>query len=113
MALLCLDAVCSVPCSHISCCSAATSRSHLGSPDHCLPSADFRHGTFKPRVVPFRLGLQEAQAAFESWQRGHWLAPNKVLGEGTSAVRPVLLPFWLFEATVQVQYAGVRREILV
>ncbi|KAK9813578.1 hypothetical protein WJX73_008249 [Symbiochloris irregularis] len=67
---------------------------------------DARKGGFRPRLVPFRIGLVDAQAAFEAWQGGHWLAPNNVLGEGTSAVRPVMLPFWLFEATVAVQYAG-------
>lgn len=68
--------------------------------------ADFRPGSFKPRLVPFRLGLEEAQGAFEAWQSTHWLAPRRVLGAGTSAVRPVLLPFWIFEATMQVHYTG-------
>ena len=61
-----------------------------------------------PRVVPFQISLQEALNAFEAWQQSHWLAPSKLLRKGLGSMHAALLPFWIFEATVHVEYAGVR-----
>ena len=60
-----------------------------------------------PRVVPFQISLQEALNAFETWQQSHWLAPSKLLRKGLGSMHAALLPFWIFEATVHVEYAGV------
>ena len=60
-----------------------------------------------PRVVPFQISLQEALNAFEAWQQSHWLAPSKLLRKGLGSMHAALLPFWIFEATVHVEYAGV------
>ena len=68
--------------------------------------AAYRPGNIRPRVVPFQISLEQAQAAFEQWQRSHWLAPSRLLRQGLVSMRAVLLPFWLFEATVHVQYTG-------
>lgn len=61
-----------------------------------------------PRVVPFQVSLQEAQESFENWQQSHWLAPGRLLRKGLGSMHAALLPFWIFEATVQVEYAGNR-----
>lgn len=71
-------------------------------------SADFRKGTVTPRVVPFQISLHQAQLAFEQWQQSHWLAPSKLLRRGLISMHAALLPFWLFEATVHVEYTGTR-----
>ena len=68
--------------------------------------AAYRPGIIRPRVVPFQISLEQAQAALEQWQRSHWLAPSRLLRQGLVSMRAVLLPFWLFEATVHVQYTG-------
>lgn len=59
-----------------------------------------------PRVVPFQIGLRQAQLAFEQWQQSHWLAPSQLLNRGLISMHAALLPFWLFEATVHVEYTG-------
>ncbi|BDA43750.1 probable chaperone protein DnaJ at C-terminar half [Coccomyxa sp. Obi] len=66
----------------------------------------FRKGTVTPRVVPFQISLHQAQLAFEQWQQSHWLAPSKLLRRGLISMHAALLPFWLFEATVHVEYTG-------
>ncbi len=59
-----------------------------------------------PRVVPFQISLQEAQEAFEAWHQSHWLAPGRLLRKGLGSMHAALLPFWIFETTVQVEYSG-------
>lgn len=66
----------------------------------------FHHGSLVPRVVPSQISLQEAQGAFEARQQSHWLAPSKLLRKGLGSMHAALLPFWIFEATVRVEYAG-------
>jgi hypothetical protein len=68
--------------------------------------AAYRRGSIPPRVVPFQISLEQAQAAFEAWQRSNWLAPSRLLRRGLVGMRAALLPFWLFEATVRVEYTG-------
>ncbi|KAK9915278.1 hypothetical protein WJX75_007018 [Coccomyxa subellipsoidea] len=75
-----------------------------GEDNECLHG--FRNGTIVPRVVPFQIGLRQAQLAFEEWQQSHWLAPSKLLHRGLISMHAALLPFWLFEATVHVEYTG-------
>ena len=74
----------------------------------CFWRAAFHHGSLVPRVVPFQISLQEALNAFEAWQQSHWLAPSKLLRKGLGSMHAALLPFWIFEATVHVEYAGMR-----
>ena len=74
--------------------------------DGVIVHAAFRKGTLLPRVVPFQISLTQAQMAFEEWQRSHWLSPSKLLHKGLVSMRAALLPFWLFEATVHVEYTG-------
>ncbi len=52
-------------------------------------------------------------ARFQAWQSQHWLAPSSLLKDPTTyTLQPTLLPFWLFEATVETQYSGdVRSEV--
>ncbi len=59
-----------------------------------------------PRVCPFQVSLQQAQEAFEAWQQSHWLAPGRLLRRGLGSMHSALLPFWIFEATVKVDYSG-------
>lgn len=59
-----------------------------------------------PRVCPFQVSLQQAQEAFEAWQQSHWLAPGRLLRKGLGGMHSALLPFWIFEATVKVEYSG-------
>ena len=48
------------------------------------------------------LATLQAQEAFKSWQGQKWLAPRKLLSEGRLELRSALLPFWLFDTTVEV-----------
>ena len=57
-------------------------------------------------MVPFQISLQEAQEAFEAWHQSHWLAPGRLLRKGLGSMHAALLPFWIFETTVRVEYTG-------
>ena len=59
-----------------------------------------------PQIAPFELGPEQAKERFLRWQRDNRLAPGSLLREGTTTLRAVLLPFWLFSAAVQAEYAG-------
>jgi len=48
----------------------------------------------------------QAKKSFRDWHGQRWLSPAKLLEQPTSSVRPVLLPFWLFEASVRVQHSA-------
>lgn len=52
-----------------------------------------------------RCALQ-AKARFLEWQHGNRLTPGDVLAPGTFTIHPVMLPFWLVHAAVDVQYMG-------
>ena len=52
--------------------------------------ADGRHGPAGP------------QDAIKNWHREKWLGPRKLLSEGHLDLRSALLPFWLFDTTVEV-----------
>jgi len=97
---------------------------------------DFRAGMLQPRIVPFQVSAAQAAKIFEAWHDSRWLAPSHLLrgvdadaalddgggGGGTAAasssddpapphhtapiIRPALLPFWLFETGVHVEYRG-------
>ena len=67
-----------------------------------------------PAVVPFEISAQQARDRFLAWQRASTarLAPAGLLPEAAAAggeawrLRPAYLPFWLFDVTARVQYAG-------
>ncbi len=48
----------------------------------------------------------QAKQAFRQWHAQRWLAPTKLLEVPGSSIRPVLLPFWLFEVSVHVQHSA-------
>ncbi|KAL0032860.1 hypothetical protein WJX77_003294 [Trebouxia sp. C0004] len=66
----------------------------------------FQRGAIKPRVVPFQISLQVAKDKFEQWHAEKWLSPRRVLQKAGAEMCPVLLPFWLFEAAIKVEYAA-------
>ena len=43
---------------------------------------------------------------FEQWHADKWLSPRRVLHKAGAEMRPVLLPFWLFEAAIRVEYSA-------
>ncbi|KAK9814057.1 hypothetical protein WJX72_000065 [[Myrmecia] bisecta] len=69
--------------------------------------AGYRKGSIPPRLVPFQVSLKQAHDIFHEWHGDKWLAPTKMLQHPSASVRPVLLPFWLFEAAIRVEYTGV------
>lgn len=48
----------------------------------------------------------QAKDNFEQWHAEKWLSPRRVLQKAGAEMRPVLLPFWLFEAAIKVEYAA-------
>ena len=58
---------------------------------------------FKAKVVTM---LPQAQDKFEEWHAEKWLSPRRVLQKAGAQMRPVLLPFWLFEAAIKVEYTA-------
>ena len=50
--------------------------------------------------------LLQAQDKFEQWHAEKWLSPRRVLQKAGAQMRPVLLPFWLFEAAIKVEYTA-------
>jgi len=48
----------------------------------------------------------QAKDKFEQWHAEKWLSPRRVLQKAGAEMRPVLLPFWLFEAAIKVEYAA-------
>jgi len=66
----------------------------------------FRAGALQPRVVEFQFSVDQAKEAFRHWHSQRWLAPTKLLEVPGSSIRPVLLPFWLFEVSVHVQHSA-------
>ncbi len=57
-------------------------------------------------MVPFQVSLSEAGRVFDEWHASKWFSPGKLLSQGRGTLKPVLLPFWLFEAAVNVEYTG-------
>lgn len=50
--------------------------------------------------------VEQAQDKFEQWHAERWLSPRRVLHKAGAELQPVLLPFWLFEAAIKVEYAA-------
>ena len=71
-----------------------------------LSIAGFHSGHVLPQLLPFQLTDDQARAAFNAWHRRRPLSPGGLLAASTRPMRQALLPFWLFEATVHVQYKG-------
>lgn len=65
----------------------------------------------KPRsLVPFQVEARAAQAAFERWLRGRWLAPMdlKRYARNDAALHGVYLPFWTYDCETATDYRGQR-----
>lgn len=96
----------------------------LGRAWHCLAQV-YGHGinhivtqTTEPRshreasLIDFGITPSEALKRFQAWQSQHWLAPSSLLKDPTTfTLQPTLLPFWLFEAAVEMRYSGDVRSI--
>lgn len=74
--------------------------------------AEFYGAHTPPRAIPFQFGEKEAVDAFEAWHNANYLSPGDLLTRTTEPIKQVSLPFWLFEATVDVQYRGEAFSIL-
>ncbi|MEO1450281.1 MAG: primosomal protein N' (replication factor Y) - superfamily II helicase, partial [Bacteroidota bacterium] len=63
-------------------------------------------------LLPFRLGREEAQAAFSNWIDKLWFAPNvlKKVFLDTDHFKGVYVPFWTFDADTETFYKGERGE---
>eukprot|EP00873_Tetraselmis_striata_P029086 jgi/Tetstr1/449350/TSEL_003863.t1 len=70
-------------------------------------SSGFRAGQPPPLLRPFDLTPAAAVERFEAAQRAaSFLAPRGLLNGEHNAPRPELLPFWCFDATLEVQHRG-------
>lgn len=56
--------------------------------------------------VKHNMSFLQAQAQFEAWHAEKWLSPRRVLHKAGADMRPVLLPFWFFEAAIKVDYSA-------
>jgi hypothetical protein len=64
-----------------------------------IVSKSYAGRSVKPRsLVPFQVEARSAQAAFERWLRGRWLAPMdlKRYARNDAALHGVYLPYWTY-----------------
>jgi hypothetical protein len=54
-----------------------------------------------PYGVDFRLSPTDALKAFDKHHKHSWLSPLMTTLKASSDVKPVFLPFWVFEASVK------------
>ena len=69
------------------------------------------HRHIKPQaVLPFRLTEAEARAAFRSWLKGLWFAPNRLERQAREEGRlaGIYVPYWAFDADTRSSYRGER-----
>jgi hypothetical protein len=68
----------------------------------------YRRGQRSPLLHTFDLSPTQACERFEAWQRSSSiLAPRGLLSaKGVNAPKAELLPFWCFDATLEVQHRG-------
>jgi hypothetical protein len=59
-----------------------------------------------PYAVDFRLSPTDALNAFDKFHKQSWLSPLMTTLKTSSDVRPVFLPFWVFEASVKGTVSG-------
>ena len=69
-------------------------------------AAELGRGNATPRIVPFHKDPIQAQADFDRWHKNNLFSPGGLLSGATAPMRQALLPFWLFDTTVQVHYKG-------
>jgi len=61
-------------------------------------------------ILPFYINKNKANKYFEKWVKGLWFAPNKFKKAtlSTSFLEGVYIPYWTFDAQMQVEYSGER-----
>ncbi len=64
-----------------------------------------------PYAVDFRLSPTDALNAFDKFHKQSWLSPLMNTLKTSSDVRPVFLPFWVFEASVKGTVSGEVRTL--
>lgn len=73
--------------------------------------ADDREELAPESVLPFKVDKGEAKAAFQSWVKSRWFAPNdfsrRARREGMDGV---YLPHWTYDARARTRYSGQRGE---
>jgi hypothetical protein len=62
-------------------------------------------------VLPFALDQAAAKAAFKTWMRTRWFAPNDLVRRSrTQGLDGVYLPYWTFDSATTTSYTGQRGE---
>ncbi|WP_375498438.1 hypothetical protein [uncultured Jatrophihabitans sp.] len=62
-------------------------------------------------VVPFGIDQGAANAAFATWVRSRWFAPNALKKVGsTEAIKGTYVPHWTYDAQTETDYTGQRGE---
>ena len=68
----------------------------------------------KPRsLLPFKIGRDQAMAAFREWIQGLWFAPNKVkkyARTDSSNLNGMYVPYWTYDARCVTWYTGRRGD---
>lgn len=84
----------------------------LGLPDstECISPVDVRLSGRSATLLPFQLSRHQAEQAFDAWHKQRLLSPSGLLTGAVGPMRQAYLPFWLFDASVQVQYTGALRH---
>ncbi len=59
-------------------------------------------------IIPFFIDDKKAKEEFNHWVKGLWFAPNKFKKAtlNTNSIQGVYIPFWTFDANMNVQYSG-------
>jgi hypothetical protein len=100
---------CIVRCSpYVACSTLAAAHMKTTSTNACTTTLIFRRNykPINPYAVDFRLSPNDAAKAFDKHHEQSWLAPLTATLKANSDVRPVFLPFWVFEASVKATVSG-------
>jgi predicted RNA-binding Zn-ribbon protein involved in translation (DUF1610 family) len=63
-------------------------------------------------LLPFKVTRDEANAAFKSWLKGRWFAPNALRRAGRTRDRlaGMYVPYWTYDSRVVTHYTGQRGQ---
>jgi DNA-directed RNA polymerase subunit RPC12/RpoP len=62
-------------------------------------------------LIPFRLDLRAARAAFEKWLTGLWFAPSALKNlANLGQLNAVYVPYWTYDAMTYTKYSGLRGD---
>ena len=67
----------------------------------------------KPKgVLPFKISLEKASAAFRKWVKSRWFAPNRLKSLATVAggIKGVYVPYWTYDCATTSSYTGERGD---